>query len=944
MKRIIIGAGLLFAVHVYGASPFTLSFTTVDYGSNENILAGYITQGATYINTIGVYGQTVSYLKDLSSWKAASGISLYTSVDADAYMGATRTTFSNPNPVVFVWDLQDKNGVVVPDGTYTVNLEIVNMNQGRQFYSFDFVKDSVAGTRTVANSTYFTGISIAYVPLGPANTVPVAQTQSVTTAEDTAKAITLMATDAESNTLTYAIATNPSHGTLSGTPPSVTYAPATNYYGADSFTFTASDASLTSTPATVSITVTPVNDAPVANNQSVTTPEDTATNLVLTATDVDSSNLTYSILAGPVHGTLSGLNTNSGAVTYTPTNNYNGSDSFTFRAFDGSLYATGTVSLTVTPVNDAPVANNQSVTTPEDTATNLVLTATDVDSSNLTYSILAGPVHGTLSGLNTNSGAVTYTPTNNYNGSDSFTFRAFDGSLYATGTVSLTVTHMDYYALTVTGGTGGGSYTNGRQVAISANAPAAGKTFNQWIGDTQYVNNVTYTNAIVTMPTNAVSLSATYKNLPGYYTLTVSNGTGGGAYSNGVKVAVTAVPPNGTAFNRWTGDTQVISGPFSLNTIVTMPAQDAALAAACVAVTNGVASAAWGATAGFYFSADPNTGILGPVGSGKSTLAQLMYSPDNTKDSILASGAGAVNDVVWDTVTITENGDGITEWATFSASTIRAFTNGYVYALIFQDNNVQTGDWYYSTPLLALQKLDTNSSLQKIEMNTDTLYGDPINGAYGAQVVGSAPAGVVLTSSAGAGGAASPANTNVLSGSSATFLITASNYCRIASLTTNGTAVTGMTFNNNSTTTNFTWSNVQTSGVLAASFTNRVATNAPAPVPYSWLASYGLTNSGATFDQAAVADQDGDGLTAWQEYIAGTDPTNAASCFKAAQSAPDKVSWSAVSGRVYSVYWSTNLTQGFQALNTNIFYPQGSYTNASPDPRVNHYQIKVRLQ
>ena len=852
MKRIIIGAGLLFAVHVYGASPFTLSFTTVDYGSNENILAGYITQGATYINTIGVYGQTVSYLKDLSSWKAASGISLYTSVDADAYMGATRTTFSNPNPVVFVWDLQDKNGVVVPDGTYTVNLEIVNMNQGRQFYSFDFVKDSVAGTRTVANSTYFTGISIAYVPLGPANTVPVAQTQSVTTAEDTAKAITLMATDAESNTLTYAIATNPSHGTLSGTPPSVTYAPATNYYGADSFTFTASDASLTSTPATVSITVTPVNDAPVANNQSVTTPEDTATNLVLTATDVDSSNLTYSILAGPVHGTLSGLNTNSGAVTYTPTNNYNGSDSFTFRAFDGSLYATGTV--------------------------------------------------------------------------------------------SLTVTHMDYYALTVTGGTGGGSYTNGRQVAISANAPAAGKTFNQWIGDTQYVNNVTYTNAIVTMPTNAVSLSATYKNLPGYYTLTVSNGTGGGAYSNGVKVAVTAVPPNGTAFNRWTGDTQVISGPFSLNTIVTMPAQDAALAAACVAVTNGVASAAWGATAGFYFSADPNTGILGPVGSGKSTLAQLMYSPDNTKDSILASGAGAVNDVVWDTVTITENGDGITEWATFSASTIRAFTNGYVYALIFQDNNVQTGDWYYSTPLLALQKLDTNSSLQKIEMNTDTLYGDPINGASGAQVVGSAPAGVVLTSSAGAGGAASPANTNVLSGSSATFLITASNYCRIASLTTNGTAVTGMTFNNNSTTTNFTWSNVQTSGVLAASFTNRVATNAPAPVPYSWLASYGLTNSGATFDQAAVADQDGDGLTAWQEYIAGTDPTNAASCFKAAQSAPDKVSWSAVSGRVYSVYWSTNLTQGFQALNTNIFYPQGSYTNASPDPRVNHYQIKVRLQ
>ena len=843
---------LLFTVNAFAATEFNMSFSTAQPGGTykpENCVAVWVTKAdGTFVKTICRYAYT--RLTDLTDWRTAIATENGKVVGVDGYMGATRANHSDPVTITATWDLKDKSGTLVPDGTYNINFEITDKT--RKTHTFSFVKDSTAGTRTNPGTTWFKSISIAYAPPAPVNTAPVAQAQSVTTAEDTAKAITLTATDAESNTLTYAIATSPSHGTLSGTPPNVTYAPATNYYGADSFTFTARDASLTSTPATVSITVTPVNDAPVANNQSVTTPEDTATNLVLTATDVDSSNLTYSILAGPVHGTLSGLNTNSGAVTYTPTNNYNGSDSFTFRAFDGSLYATGTV--------------------------------------------------------------------------------------------SLTVTHMDYYALTVTGGTGGGSYTNGRQVAISANAPAAGKTFNQWIGDTQYVNNVTYTNAIVTMPTNAVSLSATYKNLPGYYTLTVSNGTGGGAYSNGVKVAVTAVPPNGTAFNRWTGDTQVISGPFSLNTIVTMPAQDAALAAACVAVTNGVASAAWGATAGFYFSADPNTGILGPVGSGKSTLAQLMYSPDNTKDSILASGAGAVNDVVWDTVTITENGDGITEWATFSASTIRAFTNGYVYALIFQDNNVQTGDWYYSTPLLALQKLDTNSSLQKIEMNTDTLYGDPINGAYGAQVVGSAPAGVVLTSSAGAGGAASPANTNVLSGSSATFLITASNYCRIASLTTNGTAVTGMTFNNNSTTTNFTWSNVQTSGVLAASFTNRVATNAPAPVPYSWLASYGLTNSGATFDQAAVADQDGDGLTAWQEYIAGTDPTNAASCFKAAQSAPDKVSWSAVSGRVYSVYWSTNLTQGFQALNTNIFYPQGSYTNASPDPRVNHYQIKVRLQ
>ena len=198
---------------------------------------------------------------------------------------------------------------------------------------------------------------------------------------------------------------------------------------------------------------------------------------------------------------------------------------------------------------------------------------------------------------------------------------------------------------------------------------------------------------------------------------------------------------------------------------------------------------------------------------------------------------------------------------------------------------------------------------------------------------------VSLTGSAGTNGTVSPASTNVPAGGSANFVITASNYYRIATLTTNGTAVTGLTFNNNSTAANFTWSNVQTSGVLAATFTNQVASD-PAATPYSWLAGYVLTN----YDTDAVTDQDGDGLTAWQEYIAGTNPTNATSRLEAAQNTRDIVTWSPVSGRVYSVYWSTNLLQGFQPLETNIPYLQSSYTNATPDAVLNYYQIKVRLQ
>ncbi len=193
---------------------------------------------------------------------------------------------------------------------------------------------------------------------GSTNTAPVANGQSVTTAEDTSKAITLTATDAETNALTYAIVAGPAHGSLSGTAPSVTYNPAANYFGSDSFTFRASDGSLTSNVATVSITVTAVNDAPVAFDQGVTTTQGVAKAITLAASDIDSGSLTYSIAVNPANGTLSGTPPN---VTYTPAAGFNGSDSFRFRAYDGALFSnTGTVSVTVVPLISGTVYVNAS--------------------------------------------------------------------------------------------------------------------------------------------------------------------------------------------------------------------------------------------------------------------------------------------------------------------------------------------------------------------------------------------------------------------------------------------------------------------------------------------------------------------------------------------------------------------------------------------------------
>ncbi len=117
------------------------------------------------------------------------------------------------------------------------------------------------------------------------NDLPVGNNQSVTVAEDGSVGITLTGSDVETSpaSLVYTVATGPAHGTLSGTAPNLTYTPAANYFGSDSFTFTVTDTnSGVSVPATVSITVTPVNDAPVANSQTVSAVEDVAQSITLT--------------------------------------------------------------------------------------------------------------------------------------------------------------------------------------------------------------------------------------------------------------------------------------------------------------------------------------------------------------------------------------------------------------------------------------------------------------------------------------------------------------------------------------------------------------------------------------------------------------------------------------------------------------------------------------
>src|SRR5205823_2306189 len=126
------------------------------------------------------------------------------------------------------------------------------------------------------------------------------------------------------------------------------------------------------------------------------------------------------------HGLVTITDASTGAYSYTPASNFNGTASFTFSASDGSLSSNvATISITVSPVNDAPLAANGSLTTPEDTAKNGSVSATDAENDPLTYALVGDVSHGTLT-FNSD-GTFSYTPALNYNGPDSFTFRANDG-------------------------------------------------------------------------------------------------------------------------------------------------------------------------------------------------------------------------------------------------------------------------------------------------------------------------------------------------------------------------------------------------------------------------------------------------------------------------------------------------------------------------------------
>ncbi|MFN6052574.1 MAG: Ig-like domain-containing protein, partial [Planctomycetia bacterium] len=359
--------------------------------------------------------------------------------DTDADVGQAATL------VVGAYESKTSKGGSVtlsPDGktfNYTPALDF-NGTDSFNYQAMD-VDGKLSNTATVT------------ITVNPVNDAPVAINDSYSTNEDTTldvpvPGVLLNDTDVDGDPLTVYGVSGASHGTvILSIDGKFTYTPDPDFHGEDSFIYSVTDGKDISSYATVTITVNPVNDAPVAINDSYSTNEDVVLTIagpgvLANDSDVDMDPLSAMLVSGPANGVL--VLNKDGSFTYTPNADFNGKDSFSYKANDGSLDSNfATVTITVNPVNDAPVAVDDSYSTNEDTTLDVpvpgvLLNDTDVDGDLLKVYGVSGASHGTVN-LSID-GKFTYTPDPDFHGEDSFIYSITDGkdiSSYATVTITV---------------------------------------------------------------------------------------------------------------------------------------------------------------------------------------------------------------------------------------------------------------------------------------------------------------------------------------------------------------------------------------------------------------------------------------------------------------------------------------------------------------------------
>ncbi|MEW8297072.1 MAG: retention module-containing protein, partial [Candidatus Thiodiazotropha sp.] len=290
-------------------------------------------------------------------------------------------------------------------------------------------------TYTVDDGNGGTDTATVIVTVGAVNDAPVATDDAVGTNEDTPVTVDVLPNDSDpdGDTLTVTSVTQGTNGTVTIDPVSGNpiYTPNPDFNGSDSFTYTVDDGNGGTDTATVTVTVGAVNDAPFASDDSVGTNEDTpvTVDVLPNDSDPDGDALTVVSVTQGVNGAVT-IDPVSGNPVYTPNPDFNGTDTFTYTVDDGNGGTdTATVTVTVAAVNDAPLANNDTVGTDEDTpvTVDVLPNDSDPDGDALTVTSVTQGTNGTVT-IDPVSGNPVYTPNPDFNGTDTFTYTVDDGN------------------------------------------------------------------------------------------------------------------------------------------------------------------------------------------------------------------------------------------------------------------------------------------------------------------------------------------------------------------------------------------------------------------------------------------------------------------------------------------------------------------------------------
>jgi hypothetical protein len=349
----------------------------------------------------------------------------------------------------------------------------------------------------------------------------------------------------------------------------VSYKPAAAFNGTDSFTYTVSDGIGVTTTATATIIVEALNDAPTTTNDSVTLAEDNTVQIDVLANDTDDADTGNLRVASVGEASEGKVEIVMGYVFYTPNADYSGTDSFTYVAIDSEDATTiGTVNLTVNAQNDAPVTVNDVVTTEENTLAltiDVIGNDTDAESDTLTLLEVGSASYGVVAIVD---GKVTYTPTADYSGADTFTYvvgdLATDGITVQSktiGTVNITVSETNLDPITVDDLKTVSEDSSNNKVSVLVNDNDPNGNTLTLVDASQGAHGTTTTagNDVMYTP------DANYEGVD-TFTYTVSDGKGG-SKTGEVTVTVTGVNDAPTAVNDALGSVAVDQGIVKLDVL-----------------------------------------------------------------------------------------------------------------------------------------------------------------------------------------------------------------------------------------------------------------------------------------------------------------------------------------------------------------------------------------